>query len=785
MAITDFAVTFELDPAKDGTWSEDITNRVFEASVRRGRTSALERISPGELQLRVSNRDGRFSPDKGVIVGLDNFTPVRVYETWTAPAVTNIIENPSFETDVVSVSGAAIVRDTTESWAGGASVKSTVSDVDGSGMVFNKRDSSRFSVTAGLAYTFAPRTKGPSGKSMEMQISWHNSSGGEVQADIAPFTFGSGWIQLSLTITAPTGAVTARLRLLTDGAQGVFDFFVDAVMFYQGSSLIPYVDGDQPGCTWSGTAHESTSSRGANPVFLLFQGFIFDFDIKQDKLDRTAVLSCYDRLALLAEFPISVGNMLDKLSSLVLHRIVDRFEGELITHFGHEWIGTTARPLTGYSGLGATVSALQITPSANNKALMFEGDWVLDVTTDNVAAGEGDRYDATADIVATGRYRLSRWARMNVGDPDTEFKMRLMRDAVEVASATITLTQSWQRIAFNANLTTLGTNRYIDLISTSQVNVGYFADDLHAVPQEAALGRDFDAGQFTVPLFNAYQEEAGPELADLMDSEPGILFIKAKTLAAGDELTFRDRNSRPAAEIPRIVFGDGDGLLQFGEGMSYVLAGTDRVRRVRASSRGAFRLGAGAIPAWEMSPVRLTTTGEKWQARYRQAIIRASANLKAGLVIEREDINFGVGADIEVTTGAAGSFFVIEGFPYNRASGESVVEKTATLDLPINSSLAVSMPLHETATADMETEAQRLIDKYKNRVIRLALPLNQRNDEVQAYQFDLEINEMVIVRAKFEDHSPGFDKKFWVEGIEHQFGEGGVVKTTVLLEEAV
>jgi len=95
----------------------------------------------------------------------------------------------------------------------------------------------------------------------------------------------------------------------------------------------------------------------------------------------------------------------------------------------------------------------------------------------------------------------------------------------------------------------------------------------------------------------------------------------------------------------------------------------------------------------------------------------------------------------------------------------------------------ISMPLLNTNSSEMSTEGQRLLDKYKNAVVRADVTLKQRSDEVMALQLGVELNDLVSVRAETRDFSPGIDDKFWVEGIEHQIDRNGRFETVLHLEE--
>ncbi|OGR89986.1 MAG: hypothetical protein A2V88_12330 [Elusimicrobia bacterium RBG_16_66_12] len=767
-----------LDLDKNGTYEYDASAYLLEVPmIRRGRRSALDPMGVGEMTLKLNNTDGRWSPDKGTLTGLDEFVAVQLTRTWTTPAVTNLDDNPSAEVDATGASGisATVVRDTADSWVGGASFKTTTTNVTGSGIEKKKRDGSRFPVTAAQVYTWAPRAKCASAKNMKAQILWYNSGAALIQTDEGAFTFGSGWIQPTLTVTAPTGAVTAVVRLLTDGAQGVFDFWLDASFFYLGVTLLPYADGDQPGCIWAGTAHQSTSQRPANPQAQLFTGYIVGFDLGEDKLDQTATLTFHDRLTLLPQNEISLGNMLSKGTALVLHRLLDRVEGELISNSGVEDISWAVN-LDGYSALAGAVLVHTLIPNSGSEDLFFEGDWVILITPDGAQALSGWRYNVTSQITALGAYRQVVYARSASGTVAVRF--RYLRDTTVVATKTVTLTTSWQRIELDVIVSVLGTNRYIELVTDTASATAFRSDALHAVNYVNRIPRDFDAGTFTVPLLNAFHARAADLVQDVLRSEPGLLFAKKN----GD-IAFRDKNSRPATAIPKAVFGDGDGLLQFDDGLGYGLDAADRVGEVTVTSRGTPVLGSGRVAAWQLAPEHDVAVGDAFRAHYSQAL-RAVKLTEKDPSMATKNVNYGAGCDILMQSAVTNYYSIFEGLPYNYPSEESAVTVVADTGLPLVNKLSVAMPLQGTSSAAMGTEAQRLLDKYKNRVIILSLPLNNRNDEVTAWQMGLEINDQIIVRAKFKTHSPNIDKKFWVEGISHRLGKGSLLETVLYLEEA-
>jgi len=804
MPATDFALKLEFDTAGDETWAQDETGRLQKASIRRGRPDALSQIRAGTMSLTLQNRDGRYSPDKGIITGLSLFTPVRLYCQWTPGARTNIVRNPSAEvnaTDYHAQGGATIVLNSADSWVGAKAMKATTANAVDSG-IDNITSAGRHGVSAGTAYSFSAYVKGTAGKTLKLVIKWYDNIvpglGSLLQTDSAAFTLGSGWVRPGiLNVTAPTGAVGAELFVLTNSAQGVFDFWADGWMLYAGAAHDTYVDGTQPGCTWSGTAHLSQSSRPATVNMMIFQGFVNSLDVIQDKKNQTAQIQCIDRMGLWPQVNVSMGNLILKYSSAAIHRALDRMEPELISEPSFEWASVGLHPIAGgspttkWSWIGTGGGGLTFNLIDNSGATyadILEGDYSINAGI--VTALDGAQYLATADITATGTYMVSIWARVTAGT--RAVRLRFLRDAVVEATKTYTLTTSWQRLTLKAPFSTLGTNRYIQLVADATAAASTVQIDcLHACPWSLRVRRSIDAGAHILPLVNAYREPGHSVIGDIAESEPGIVYVMAGVVGTGetdgDTVRFADANSRSSV-IPRAVFGDGDGLLQFDDGLGYALDAMDRVTMVSVSSRGTPKLSAtNSIPAWEISPTRAVVIDEKIYARYQQTCRQAVAWVKGGAAINLYEKNFGIGYDVEVTTADADAYIGIKGYVYDYPTEQPVVTKrNASHGLPFENHLTVQMPWQGTNSGDCANEAQRLLDKYKNDVIRCRLPLHQRDDAVQAWQYDLEIGDQVIVRAKFEDHSPGIDKKMFVEGITHEIDgqAGGAIKTTLLLEEA-
>jgi len=90
-----WSLTADLDGDSSGVFETDWTAYLQRAVINRGREHSLAAIEPGKATFTLDNGDGRFSPYKGTITGLDHFKRVRLADTTSL--FTGFISDFSFE----------------------------------------------------------------------------------------------------------------------------------------------------------------------------------------------------------------------------------------------------------------------------------------------------------------------------------------------------------------------------------------------------------------------------------------------------------------------------------------------------------------------------------------------------------------------------------------------------------------------------------------------------------------------------------------------------------------
>lgn len=260
--------------------------------------------------------------------------PVRITAQWNFIATTNLIQNPSFElgtTGWVAPNADTQIRTIDQfGYIGGDSLEITRLTTNSP---FNLYAATCQGVGTGGATTGQTVTL-----SMYVYIpaaSFSKVTGIALVATGVTSTFvtmpptADGWYRITLTkvLTATLDDVQVQFWTNDTHSDGQVVAYVDAVQAEVRSSASPYCDGDQPGCTWAGTVHNSNSSRPAMVSFPLFSGFVDNWNISWTAdLDSEVTVPCTDGFKVLgaidrAALTVPVGA--NELSGARITRILD------------------------------------------------------------------------------------------------------------------------------------------------------------------------------------------------------------------------------------------------------------------------------------------------------------------------------------------------------------------------------------------------------------------------------------------------------------------------------
>lgn len=227
--------------------------------------------------------------------------PVRITAEWSFTPTTNLIQNPSFELGTTGWSSPVETQIRTVDqfgWIGGDSLELTRLDTQSPFNLYSATCSAVGSggATSGQTVTISAYVYVPA-------ASYPKVTGYVILANGIPATFVDGppapdmWHRITLTATLTATLGNVQFQFWTDDthSDGQVIAYIDGVQAEVKPTATPYCDGDQPGCSWAGSAHNSNSTRPASVSFPLFHGFVDDWNISWTaNVDSEVIVPCTD-----------------------------------------------------------------------------------------------------------------------------------------------------------------------------------------------------------------------------------------------------------------------------------------------------------------------------------------------------------------------------------------------------------------------------------------------------------------------------------------------------------
>ncbi len=416
--------TVKADLSEDGKYETDWSPYVLGIDVQLGRQSAVDEFGPRKLTLLLDNDDGRFSPRKATGPYFPDLVAgrrVQVQSQITIEALTNLVANPSLETDeagwTVTFGGSGVKSQTALAarW-GGLGYQLTATTSGG----FTVDNDVTDDPTQSLDYTASIYVRGinsnADGKRWRLEITEVGGVQPEATTVSAYQEIGLFFERLEVTRNIVESDRTGlRLRLRREDADHTANetFAVDGGQVEQASSASAYTDGDRIECSWVGTAHASNSTRNANPTLTLFTGELASMHLQRPDLVGRALYELTGVTESLRRTVISAGPFSREDAAAVVQRVINivdseaaikrGFAGELIKDGAMRYGAENYVPRS-----GPTVTKESDSGAAGDDPVIYdalEGDNVLRVSAID-SLGEGWELDVTAITTQTGLFHI-------------------------------------------------------------------------------------------------------------------------------------------------------------------------------------------------------------------------------------------------------------------------------------------------------------------------------------------------------------------------------------------
>ena len=817
MSIPSAIVECDLDD--DGTFETDISAHVRDIAIGFGRNSILEKHRPRTLDgLVLDNEDSRFSPDNasspynqsGKTWKQDQ--RIRVKVLVPTAAVTNINENPSLETDADGwASGfGSVSRVTTQARYGKACLEHE-GTAGGDYVQVRRRDGYRFSISGSTSYVWRAWVRVTGGASTwTARISWFTIGDiwlSDSDGEVVVLAQDGPWTEIAVVATSPPTAAKAYTPIVeTGGSFGVGEFiYVDGGYFYEGADVtLPYCDGDVPGSTWSGTAHESTSSRPADPTFEKFAGRITSINLKRglgdDPVNRCTVSAVSD-LDRFLDRRFSIGNIIQQPGDVVLNAIFDLLEPHLAVTGGFWGI------------LGGGFAYVEDRRDAD---AALEGDFqTVFVKPTPPLDGQGAYLDLSSEMGAGETWKVT----LHVGNPTdwggNDVLVKLQDSGGVLASQVVTLPSGiteHEYVSFTVTWTPGGSARRIYILADEDFTGGsetdYYAWDLLQFTQDKnVIRRDlrlaFGETEYAeLEHVAAFQRSARALINDVVNSIGGVIWEK------GDgTIVIEDYKVRLDSPIPVIRFTDAADELD-GAGMPPTALSLDEDRtysEVTAISDGDLTGPDTGIrePVWSLEPAGIVLGAYE----ERTLFARYLADESGPLIVERPRLvalvsagalmgaytyvdNMGVGGFIVLRADSAGATIdglhvILYGAPNfgavrQRGSSRSRVSKGDDS----GRQLEIDMPCQAENTTAMNEVAQQILDLLIGGRQTMILPFQAGSTLEWLYAAGLEVSVPIWIRHNTGPGNFALDEGYYLEGGSLSMKTGAPLELTLYADKA-
>jgi hypothetical protein len=232
--------THALDDLSDVVITSPTTRQVLKYNG----TGWINELPSGGISVSATAPTGPSSGDAWMDSN-DGSLYVYYNDTTSRPAGTNLITNPSFETNTTSWSGtnATIAQSSAFYYTGTKSLKVTPSTTTG-------KVSFTATTVSSTVYRFSTYVYTEINKNIRVSITSPATNG-----TTTAVAYGN-WTRLDVSFTANATSTVVNIESI----DSTDPFYVDAVMLEASATLNDYFDGSSYNSTWTGTAHASTST---------------------------------------------------------------------------------------------------------------------------------------------------------------------------------------------------------------------------------------------------------------------------------------------------------------------------------------------------------------------------------------------------------------------------------------------------------------------------------------------------------------------------------------------
>lgn len=513
-----------------------------------------------------------------------------------------------------------------------------------------------------------------------------------------------------------------------------------------------------------------------------FTGFITSIAPDSSHKKQRTVIKASDSMEIFDRVIISQRLMQDQPIGLILNRLIDASEGELVDNTSFD------EDLTGYSDLGAATSTRETTKPMEGLAEMR--------TTGITGSSDGWDYSLTnasdGDAVRAAAYIRA----YDAADVGKEGSLVLLDDGGVRSSRGFTLTTDWQRVLVGGTLAS--TNPKIRIRGSVITSIAAIATGaVHSILRKNEVPRNVDTGRTNLSYFGPYREEALAVMEKARDGELGGLFF----VDGGGTAKFEERTSRLSGTVAlgtvdehfwKIDYSEeGDDLFSkiifnhvlydIGAPATYIWnLELPNSRQISIGGTALIRAPYGALAKSNTKPVGNTDFRVNTQADGGGRDMLGTVG--EGSVVPLTWVPYGEGAEFKLVNNSTVDVAWItqlaeRATPIRPSSDEQVQEYEPASPPALRSELEHSFEENDHPESVLNY-AQFIGDHYETQRERVRITLRPRSAAILTQMLERKISDRVKIINDDKSYSIKMNGEYHIEGIKHKITKSGFLHET-------
>lgn len=512
-----------------------------------------------------------------------------------------------------------------------------------------------------------------------------------------------------------------------------------------------------------------------------FTGFITDINVDPTHKKQRVKITATDSMTVLQRAVISQRLVQGQPTGVIIHRLMDAVEGELISNTSFD------EDLTGYTE--PSVDLVRQTTT------VLEGLAAMDVESFSLIS-EGSTHFVVTSVTSPGdRVTFVYYVRSRTAGTTTPFcKAEIWdNDVGFTIGSVVTITDDYQQVEVTGTYGSSSTAREVVLTTHGiDFQAGFLVGATHLILTKNSIPRNVDGGRTDLSFYGPYRRKAMSAIEEVRNNELGGLFY----IDGGGTAVFEERTKRLGTSGTAAV-GTIDELFWK---IKYDEKADDRFSKI-IFNHAQFDIGAPATFIWtlELPKSRPLSAGgtEVIEADYgfiAKDVTKPVANTDYRINTQADGggsdqtgsvtftwVPYGEGARFQFVNTSSITLWIIQlavrATPIRFSSDEQIQEHEPLNPPSLTTELEHSFPIND-HPGSVKNFAEFIGDHFVTQKEDLTVTLRPRTTTILTQMLDRKISDRVKLVNDDKSYAAGFNGDFYIESIRHRIRKGAFLHET-------